>query len=82
MSLRLWNATENMEAVAASFDYAPRTEKDWRRLQRAFIRFRLALLMENGASLLEVAPEVQQFIGPRGLEHLKVIFAGVADHAR
>lgn len=81
MSLRLWNATANKEAVAASFNHVPRTEEDWRRLQSAFIRLRLALLMENRASLLEVAPEVQQFIGPRGLERLKIFFAGVAYHA-
>ena len=81
MSLRLWNATANMEKVASAFDYAPKTDQDWCRLQRAQIRLHLALLMESGASLAQVAPFVMaQYGGPEGLQRLKVIFGGLADN--
>ena len=82
MSLRLWNATTNMEKVASAFDYAPKTEQDWSALQRAYIRLQLALLMENGASLSAVAPFVQKtYGGEEGLARIKAIFGGLCDAA-
>lgn len=81
MSHRLRNATANMEAVAASFDYLPKTDKDWLKLQGAQIRLQLALLMEGGASLSEVAPTVMSLWGGEdGMRRLKAIFGGLADH--
>lgn len=82
MSLRLWNATANMEKVASAFDYTPKTEQDWSALQRAYIRLQLALLMENGTSLSAVAPFVQKtYGGDEGLERIKAIFGGLCDAA-
>lgn len=82
MSLRLQNATANMDTVAASFDYTPKTDQDWYRLQRAQIRLQLAVLMEGGASLAQAAPlAMALYGGPEGLQRLKAIFGGLADHA-
>lgn len=82
MSPRLKNATTNMEAVASSFDYDPKTDQDWQRLQSAQIQLQLALLMESGASLSQAEPFVMaQYGGPEGLQRLKVIYGGLTDHA-
>ena len=82
MSLRLWNATANMEKVASAFAYAPKTAQDWSALQRAYIRLQLALLMEDGASLSDVAPFVlETYGGDEGMERIKAIFGGLCDAA-